>query len=633
MSKLPPKRISIIYPDGTNIFSADEYVIPLYQRAFAWEDKEITQLIEDIADISDETQYYLGALIVFRRGNKFEVVDGQQRLTALYLLLNCLDEDVRKGAVAFACRDKSNYTLENIYAIRHEERSKLDMDRVELGIKHGLEIILDLLQKDTFQRDVFLRNLERTVLYRIEVPEHTDLNRYFEIMNTRGEQLEQHDILKAELLKYLPDPIDRSAFAKIWEACSDMTGYVQMHFAGTAVRDELFGQQWNTMPPRKWEAYRSCFQKDIPEGTGLTIQKLMESQSANQADENMEENGRVRFDSVIEFPFFLLHTLKVYSRSNGMENADDGKPIMPEQLDDKKLVDTFKQVMAKAVNQDRKQFSIGFIQCLLRTRCLYDMYIIKREYTGDDIDGEWSLKTLCASSGKRPYYRDTLFVNKREWYQDKLSPLRNKNNRMIQSALRVSYTSPKAMHWITELLYWLSTENLDYLEPYCRKAESIARDAVREYILKADDAFAMGVNTPHIVFNFLDYLLWNESDKRRKEYKDFVFEFRNSVEHWYPRNPSEGTFEQWKEEDGVNQFGNLCLIQRQINSKFSNMSPEAKKSTFTAMIDKGSLKLRLMRDHTVEKDGKSASIYWKETACKEHGEAMIAKLKKDCGIE
>ena len=37
------------------------------------------------------------------------------------------------------------------------------------------------------------------------MPENTDLNRYFEIMNTRGEQLEQHDILKATLMSYLKD--------------------------------------------------------------------------------------------------------------------------------------------------------------------------------------------------------------------------------------------------------------------------------------------------------------------------------------------------------------------------------------------------------------------------------------------
>ena len=49
------------------------------------------------------------------------------------------------------------------------------------------------------------------------------------------------------------------------------------------------------------------------------------------------------------------------------------------------------------------------------------------------------------------------------------------------------------------------------------------------------------------------------------------------MEHWYPRNPSNGTFDKW--EDGVDRFGNLCLIQRNVNSKFSNMDPVSKKNT------------------------------------------------------
>ena len=96
---------------GENIFDSDiEYTIPLYQRAYAWEDKQLIQLVEDISDVSDDANYYIGSLIVSRQGNKFEVVDGQQRLTSLYLLLNCLGVDV-KNTLTFACRDKSNYTL------------------------------------------------------------------------------------------------------------------------------------------------------------------------------------------------------------------------------------------------------------------------------------------------------------------------------------------------------------------------------------------------------------------------------------------------------------------------------------------------------------------------------------------
>ena len=80
-----------IVEGNKSIFDTDmEYIIPLYQRAYAWEDKQLIQLIEDINDIADDMNYYIGTLIVSRQDNLFEVVDGQQRLTSLYLLLNCL---------------------------------------------------------------------------------------------------------------------------------------------------------------------------------------------------------------------------------------------------------------------------------------------------------------------------------------------------------------------------------------------------------------------------------------------------------------------------------------------------------------------------------------------------------------
>ena len=196
------KELRII-ESGHNIFDTDiEYTIPLYQRAYAWEDKQLIQLVEDIYDVPDDANYYIGALIVSRQGNKYEVVDGQQRLTSLYLLLNCLGLAV-KNTLTFACRDKSNYTLKNIKELLQENRSKLDMERIESSIQRGLTILTEELNKPNYDRPDLLRKLEKVVLYRIEVPENTDLNRYFEIMNTRGEQLEQHDILKAMLMSYL----------------------------------------------------------------------------------------------------------------------------------------------------------------------------------------------------------------------------------------------------------------------------------------------------------------------------------------------------------------------------------------------------------------------------------------------
>lgn len=629
-----------IVENEKTIFDTDmSYVIPLYQRAYAWEDKQLIQLIEDICDVSKDVNYYIGSLIVSEQNNAFEVVDGQQRLTSLFILLNCLGYDV-PNTLTFACREKSNYTLTHIQDLINEDRGILDLDRIEQGIQNGIKILKQTIANNGVEEKL-RDNLSRVVVYRIEVPDNTDLNRYFEIMNTRGEQLEQHDILKATLMSYLSDEQDKSLFAEIWDACSDMTGYVQMHFTSkqNTVREAIFGDYWSEIPSKHWEDYKNGIEWGAINGQELTLAKITERDfTVESFDGNLDDKTRVRFESIIDFPYFLLHVLKVYVSLNHIFH-EDGLKIMDDLLDDKRLLDSFNRVVSYGVNKEgrikenKEAFSKGFIVSLLRTRFLFDQYIIKREYKNENSDGDWSLKALYVSgkgTGKKPYYYNTMFVRKGEHYQDWKSNTRNKQNLMIQSALRVSFTSPKVMHWITQLLIWLSENEEEEKIGFYEVAEDIARKAVREqfFDVSRDGIYEMGVNTPHIVFNYLDYLLWKDNVEN---YNDFSFEFRNSVEHWYPQHPSEGSFDPWT--DGVDRFGNLCIIQRNVNSRFSNMSPEAKKSTFEKMISKGSLKLRLMSKLTTVNDGTNASQNWKDNVCKEHEEEMIKILKDSCCSE
>lgn len=630
----------------------DIYRIPLYQRAFAWEEKQLVQFVEDMEGIEEDAHYYLGSLIVSRSAEGFEVVDGQQRLTALYLLLSCLGIKP-EPALTFVCRDKSNYTLNHLQVLLEGKRDKFDADRIDEGLYQGMKILNEAITREGFDRDGFLEKLGRVILYRIEVPENTDLNRYFEIMNTRGEQLEQHDIVKARLMSFLPTEGERTVFAKIWEACSDMTGYVQMHFT-VQEREWIFGSEWQALPSFLWGDLQKIAGADGKENPGFFLADMVKRNFRIPSAEvsEREEGSRVRFESIIEFPYFLLHVLKVFLRIYSVTDADNrDKALLPELLDDKKLIDSFTRVIQKgrmgrwriAEERNKKIFSRRFIVCLLRSRFLFDKYILKREYTYDDSDGEWSLKELRITSRmskKRPYYTNTCFIQGGEgdkaadkWA--KINDRQAKINVMLQSALRVSYTSPKVMHWITDLLYWLmkgQCANIceEALAEYEAEMERIAIDAVKEnfFDLCPEDEYFLGTDTPHIVLNYLDFLLWKENPRK---YSDFTFEFRNSVEHWYPRNPSEGTFEPW--DDGVDRFGNLCLIQRSVNARFSNMSPEAKKDTFEETIARGSIKLRLMSEQTKKKGKKTASAYWKDTACKEHEEEMLWKLKDACGIE
>ena len=84
------KELFVYKDEHNNVFNTEkEYRIPLYQRAFAWEDKQLLQLLEDIRD-NNSDKYYIGSLVVADKGDFYEVVDGQQRLTSLFLLLTCL---------------------------------------------------------------------------------------------------------------------------------------------------------------------------------------------------------------------------------------------------------------------------------------------------------------------------------------------------------------------------------------------------------------------------------------------------------------------------------------------------------------------------------------------------------------
>ena len=291
-------------------------------------------------------------------------------------------------------------------------------------------------------------------------------------------------------------------------------------------------------------------------------------------------------------------------------------------LDDKCLLEDFDrtieygQIGATSIKEDKAEFARRFIMFLLRSRFLFDQFIIKREYAGDDQDGRWSLKELCTSgawSAKKPYYANTRLRYENEW--EKTYAPRNKECLMIQSALRVSYTSPKVMHWITRLLEWLF-DNKTVLPKLSDEAERIAAEAVQTF-LKAGE-YKLGVQTPHVVFNYLDYLLWK---KDKEKYEEFVFEFRNSVEHWYPQHPSEGTIEVW---DGVDTFGNLCIISRSVNSKFSNLPPGSKMQSFERMVQRGSLKLRIMGNIIKGCSHRD----WAEHVCQEHEEEMLELLKK-----
>ena len=107
---------------------------------------------------------------------------------------------------------------------------------------------------------------------------------------------------------------------------------------------------------------------------------------------------------------------------------------------------------------------------------------------------------------------------------------------------------------------------------------------------------------------------------------------RNSVEHFYPRHPTEI---QSIGDDKVEYFGNLALLSREINSKFSNLTPRQKIEYPETKT--GSLKLRLMSN--IVRESEKEDGYWIDInnygkdECTKHGKEMLDILEKEVNGE
>jgi len=581
-----------------NIFKSTNYSVPIYQRNYAWNELQILQLIEDIAsaipDHNTNRTYFLGNLIVNQTDNNvYEVIDGQQRLTTLYLLERYLKFSFLKDALRFEARDASNRTLAHLSA---HKADTLPEELASAEILNGYHIIQNYFDSQSIDVNEFSKKLEYVFLIRVQVPKNIDLNHYFEIMNTRGEQLELHEIAKAKLLEVLETNQEKRICAMIWEKCSNMNSYVQMNFEPNH-RKTLFTYNWSNLQTEIKNFDTIVNQIDNEKNTPQSKKSLLEILNSSKTSETRSkelEDENERFESTISFPNFLLQVNAVLKDPNSSTS-----------LDDKHFLQTLKWSWESPDNAKH------FLFTLLKCRVLYDKYIVKREFAKDYKEtGKWSLQRL-------EKYRDTKRKSDKPAYVGTLKrEKQNQKLRTLQSCLRITYTSPKTMHWISLVLSHLlndeSTDLIKLLEQYC--CEKVSES---NYETKS------GFEIERIVFSYLDYLIFREGYSYKNKSlvsDDWQFQFRNSIEHFYPQHPIDGT--KWDDSD-LHSLGNLALITVSGNSKFSNLSPLSKIDSYPNLI-KQSLKLTIMKAMTTYDDEK-----WTREKAHEHQMEMEAILKKD----
>ncbi|MGN0246296.1 MAG: DUF262 domain-containing protein [Lachnospiraceae bacterium] len=258
-----------------------DFLIPDYQRPYAWGESECLTLWEDIFSFafpdndkdkfnSSNDEYFLGPIVTFKNDDgKMEIIDGQQRLTTLMLFLRAFY--ARYGNMQDS---ESKATRENIEKCiwKTDEFGKPNMNALKINSEVAtdndkgefLSILKDgIAYKEMksnyaanyrfFQTKIeeFLnafpgyfsylpiRILNNCILLPIEAESQDTALRIFSTLNDRGKPLSDADIFKAQFYKYFSAKGEKDAFIKKWKALEELCEKIFHPISGTPM-DELF---------------------------------------------------------------------------------------------------------------------------------------------------------------------------------------------------------------------------------------------------------------------------------------------------------------------------------------------------------------------------------------------------------
>ena len=587
------------------LLNEDTYAIPLYQRNFAWTYDEIEQLLNDVADAFQENRdnYYIGTLVVNKENGIFKIIDGQQRTTALNLIALALKHEfgfdrLKAVNLTFPARKKSNENIKALFA--KQEISEDDENELTRGYGYAKDALKKVLEERQLNPQSFVDYLfENVIIFRSILPEDLDLNLYFERFNSRGEQLEAHEILKAQMMsKFGEDQEMAQKFARIWDACAEFDKPVASHFKMRRKRADDFQERerifgWHFTNYSFHNIYNDI---DFHQNERRKLSDIL-GKKINEKNIEVEKDFG-DYTTIIDFPTFLLHVLAIA----------EGKKTDEIQLDDKKLLALF-----DIKNKD-KTWVIEFSEFLLRIKHIFDNYIVRNSNTDSSSRNkdEWFLQ-------KGTYYeyqpngkaKEHYIVEERFTKNTFSDSEINQNIILLQSMFAVTFTANRDSRWLYEILQFLFNhiEELNQTEFASLFKDFLEKMAVRyaeERLFTEDKSIKKYGAIPVYAFNFVDYVLWKNREELKKAYdvkfEDFKFAYRRSIEHWFPQHPNSDERVEKIDDKFLHSFGNLCIITDSQNSKFGNLVPSAKYKQWEGIFNRQSLKLQMMADVTVKND-------------------------------
>ena len=501
-----------------------KFEIPFYQRAYSWRKQDIEKLI---SDINGKEGHYLGNIVVKKNDDKFIVIDGQQRLTTIYIIFMALGVKEKPFELSYEIDSSDGEKLKNFNVNERKYVNRQILDAILFASNN------EILCKDSFEK-----NINSAIFTMTIIPENVKATEYFELVNTKSIQLENHQVLKARFLSNIKD--NYADVARKWDMISNMD---------EKYKDQILERN----------------QADLPIEP-KTIRELLESDFNGKEEKQTETNSDTK--SLVKFPVFLLLVLKVFVAKNGL-NVDSENKVNPNNkiiIDKDKLLGEFEKVFRK-----KTDLHYEFIAFLESMRNKFDEFVYRDDEMKNKILLNLQRLFYYTSEYDKPEFIAALLAfldkNSLDACNDKntqkvIEFLEQLDNELAKSALKKN-ESRKIVETINDVIGKIY------------KGESLETPALEKIDSKFLDT---GTAVPHYWFYRLEYLLWRDfnslsacdtcADDIKKVFPKFnrdeyLIKSQDTVEHMWATNLQENN-------KALDDFGNLALIRKDFNSSLSD---------------------------------------------------------------
>jgi len=272
----------------TSVFADNKtYEIPRYQRPYSWTTQNTEELINDIYDayIDEEKEYFIGSIITIEteKDRKYDVVDGQQRLTTITILLAKLRDLITDPAVKHDLQQRilpiDVYTKEPEsprLIVRQQDRNffrdhilmskkredKTGLTEPQRNFINNSETLEEFLSPKSEKELCLLAKylLNNVYIVYVKTESFQSAYRLFNVLNARGLPLSNADLIKNKLFELTQDERSQDELEEKWNEFEEEITLSQIDVFLSHHRTSLTGNKQKNSLHKEFETYLNQYQ-------------------------------------------------------------------------------------------------------------------------------------------------------------------------------------------------------------------------------------------------------------------------------------------------------------------------------------------------------------------------------------